>query len=168
MKLLYAVIILFLLASCSNNGGEGDNQTLTTAASIDTNTAGATDTATGSGPDTVKTCYHFDNGEEHNWMKMTRIGDTAYGELHYTWEGKDGANGTFHGNFSGDTLWILFNSYGEGHYVDLERAYLLSGEKLLEGQGMQDSNEAGNYYYFKHKKLIEFSDKEFLAKGPCM
>lgn len=165
MKYGSVFVLLLSITSCSNPSSDASEPG-------DTVTGGPTQTVTATtyaiAPDSTVTCYRYDRDIEHHWMKMTRIGDTVYGELNYTWEGKDGANGTFHGKFSGDTLWILFNSYGEGEYIDLERAYLLSGEKLLEGQGMQESNEAGNYYYFKHKKLIEFSEKEFLVKGPCM
>lgn len=165
---MYTAIVLFLLISCSDDNSEDEHQPLTPIADTATKTDTATAAETDTDVDTLQTCYRFDKDIEHHWMKMTRIGDTAYGELHYNWEGKDGANGTFHGNFHGDTLWLIFNSLMEGHHVDIEKAYLLKGEKLLEGQGMQESNEANTYYYFKHKKMIEFSDKEYLAKGPCM
>lgn len=162
----FLTVSLFLITCSEEESARLNSESRDT----DTTTALQADTmpAAVSKPDTMMICYRYDNGDQHNWMEMTRIGDTAYGELHYTWGGKDGANGPFHGKFSGDTLWILFKSYGEGEYIDLERAYLLSGDKLLEGQGMQESNDAGNYYYFKHKKMIEFSQKEYLAKGPCM
>lgn len=118
--------------------------------------------------DTITECFRFDHGDQHRWMSLTRIADSARGDLHYTWEGKDGSHGPFTGYFRGDSLWIIYEATIEGHVIKREMCFLRNGDQLLEGQGTQESNEAGDYYYFKHRRMIVFEKTGAMVKGPCM
>lgn len=118
-------------------------------------------------PEVTTECYRFDKGEHHKWIELTQVLDSAWGTLHFNWDGKDGANGDFTGKFHGDTLWIIFNAKGEGFLIPREVAFLKKGDKLYEAQGTQEEGPKGIYYY-QYKKMLEYSDPEPMTKGPCM
>lgn len=164
-----AVLIGFALASCDHTPAPvTQNDTVQASAPIVKSDSLITVPNETIPTDTVQSCYTFSQGEKHNWMVMTRIADSVYGDLHFTWQGKDGANGKFEGSFQGDTLWGIFHSVIEGNSIDREISYLISGDKLLEGEGVQVANDKGTFYRFKYKKMVEYSKTEYLAKGPCM
>lgn len=117
--------------------------------------------------DTIQVCFRYDKGEEHHWIEINRVHDSIWGNLTWYIEGKDGVKGNYSGAFHGDTLWIVHEAVMEGHLVPREVAFLLKGDKLYEAQGTQEENSKGMYYY-KHKKLLEYSDPEPMVKGPCM
>ena len=145
---------ILLLCACGDEPEvvQRDSQTTEPVAPPDTNRAAAATT------DTVQSMYRFDQGEQHNWMKFTRVNDSVNGELHYTWEGKDGANGTIAGHFSGDTLWCIFSANMEGHDVQQEMAFLKSGDQMLEGQSTL-AEDAKGVLRIKHRSMLEF-DKQ--------
>ena len=117
-------------------------------------------------PEVINECYRFDEDEQHDWIILTQVQDSVWGELHFQWEGKDGSDGTFSGKVRGDTIRILFRSYNEGHHLATDVAFLRKGDKLYKAQDSPDSDETGDYYYFT-KPPRNFNDKQPMMKIPC-
>ena len=118
-------------------------------------------------PALITECYRFDKGEKHHAIQINQVQDSIWGALTWYIEGKDGVKGDFSGKVHGDTLWIIHQQIMEGHLIPREVAFLKKGEKLYEAQGTQEEGPKGVYYY-QHKKMLEYSDPEPMAKGPCM
>jgi hypothetical protein len=116
--------------------------------------------------DTIKECYRYDKGQQHNWIEITRSKDSAWGTLHYTFEEKDGRNGPFTGHFNGDTLWIIYDGMIEGSVETSEVGFLAKGNKLHEAQGTV--HLLNGVYRYKYKSMLVFDDPTAMAKGPCM
>lgn len=117
-------------------------------------------------PEVTTVCYRYDNGQQHNWIEITQVLDSAWGTLHYTFEEKDGRNGSFTGNFHGDTLWIIYDGIIEGHSEIREVAFLIKGDKLHEAQGTQEL--VNGVYRYTNRKLPAFTDAGAMVLGPCM
>jgi hypothetical protein len=118
-------------------------------------------------PEVINECYRFDKGDEHKSIEITIVLDSAWGNFQWGIDGKDGVKGEFTGNFRGDTLWIMYQAIMEGHLIPREVAFLKRGDKLYEAQDTQEENAKGTYYY-KHKKMLEYSDPDPMVKVPCM
>lgn len=168
MKLNSAIVLVLptVLFACSPGGNDSKKSNVPDCVIVNPRTADSTSANTLTA-DTIETCYRFDKGEMHHWIAITCVNDSAWGNLHYTYEGKDGANGDFTGSFHGDTLWIIFQSAGEGFINPREVAFMRKGDKLHEAQGLQEEDQNGIYRY-QHKKLLEFNDPDAMVKGPCM
>lgn len=119
-----------------------------------------------SAPAPVTVCYRFDSGQQHNWIELTRAQDSAWGNLHYTFEEKDSRHGPFTGKFHGDTLWALYKGMIEGSVEPQEIAFLLHDEKLYEAQGPQQNDSKGVARYTQRNPLT-FNDADAMGKGNC-
>lgn len=161
-----ALAFLALLLSCSPGGNDQKKSNVPDCTIVNQRTVDSTGASILTA-DTIKTCFRFDKGEMHHWIAITRVNDSAWGTLHYNYEGKDGANGDFTGNFAGDTLRMLYNGVMEGNLIPREVIFVVSGDKLHEAQGMQEEDQNGVYRY-QHKKLLEFNDPNAMVKGSCM
>jgi hypothetical protein len=116
--------------------------------------------------DTLTACYRFDKGQQHNFIRIVRVRDSAWGELNYTFEEKDGRRGPFTGNFHGDTLWIMYDGMIEGTLERSEVVFLLDGDKIHEAQGTQQRNADGVFVY-KHRKMLVFDDPDAMTRATC-
>jgi hypothetical protein len=111
-------------------------------------------------------CFSYDEKTEHRYMHLWRDGVVVHGELNFGQDGKEGAMGTFEGQIINDTMWITHKFRAEGKVFRREMAYILSGDKLYEGQGMQETTD-GISFSFKNKKTLEFPKEPTMVKTEC-
>lgn len=110
-----------------------------------------------------KGCYMYDaNGNSIN-LEITENGNPVVGKLTYALSGKDKNTGTFKGRLEDDKLTGQYTFQSEGTESSREVAFMVKGEKLVEGYGeLTDEGTA-----FKDPNSIKYSSTMPLVKADC-
>jgi hypothetical protein len=117
-------------------------------------------------PDSLDACFSHDSKNEYRYMHLWRDGISVHGDLQLRWDNKREVSGTFEGNIINDTMWIMHKFISEGKKMKREMVYILSGDKLYEGQGMQETKDDVTFT-FKNRKMLEFSKEPAMVKVDC-
>ncbi|MBO0947092.1 hypothetical protein [Fibrella forsythiae] len=114
----------------------------------------------------VKACYAYTSAADTIQLTLLRNDTTVTGTLLYRLAEKDRNSGTFAGRMRGDTLVADYTFQSEGVESQREVAFLVSGDKLIEGFGpIEEKN--GKAVRFSSLKSLTFSQTFPLLKVDC-
>ena len=110
-------------------------------------------------------CYRYTNGKDSVHLVLTASSDTVSGTLNFNNYQIDSSQGTVHGRFSGDTLFVRYDFHAEGTDNITEEAFLKRGGTLIRGFGDRSLN--GNIYRFTDRGTIDFSEGQVFQPVSC-
>ncbi len=153
MKLLTAIITLFLVGtSCGNDSGKSDTN--------------ATDTAaTGNNSVAATECYLYINNSDTVSLQITINGRSVTGALNYSLHEKDRSQGVIQGEIRGDTLLADYEFKSEGIVSLREVAFLKKDNGYAEGYG--EAEEKDGKMMFKNVAELNYSNTVILKKTNC-
>ncbi len=108
-------------------------------------------------------CYIYDFGNNIITFEITGMDDGVSGKLAYALDGKDSNRGTFKGQLSGDKLFGLYTFMSEGIESTRELAFMIKGNKLIEGYGPLNTSGTA----FEDRNKIVYSSTLPLTKTDC-
>ncbi|RYF77267.1 MAG: hypothetical protein EOO39_04310 [Cytophagaceae bacterium] len=114
----------------------------------------------------VKACYAYMSAADTIRLTMLQNDTTVTGTLFYQLAEKDRNTGTFAGRMRGDTLLADYTFQSEGVESQREVAFLVSGDKLVEGFGPIDEKN-GKAIRFSSLRNLTFSNTFPLSKVDC-
>jgi len=153
MKYLKSAALIFMIASCHNNGNNPDSNDTLKDYSNDTNPAEA-----------ISTCYESVNGKDTVLLSLFSESEVITGSLIYNYYEKDKNKGTLHGNMHGDTLIANYIFMSEGKTSERQVAFLKQGNNFIEGYG--DVEEQNGKMIFKNTSSLSFTSSP-LHKVDC-
>ncbi|GGG82301.1 hypothetical protein GCM10007415_13910 [Parapedobacter pyrenivorans] len=113
----------------------------------------------------VTTCYLYTHGQDSVHLVLIDDKDTVSGTLHFRNHQIDGSQGTVHGRFRGDTLFVLYEFQAEGTHNITEEAFLKRGGTLIRGFG--DRSPSEEVYRFTDHGAIDFSEGQVFQPVSC-
>ncbi len=108
-------------------------------------------------------CYEYNSDGNNIKMKITEVDENVSGDLNIAYAEKDTNEGKFVGKLNGDKLIGTYTFNAEGSESSREMAFLVEGNKLIEGFG--DLNEDGTK--FRDVNTIKYNSTMPLTKVDC-
>jgi len=128
-------------------------------------TADTTSSATNKTKGLVTTCYMSAVGKDTFLLQVKTFDNVATGDLSYLFHEKDRQTGTFNGHLMGDTLIGDYLFQSEGTTSSRQIAFLLSGDKAIEGYG--DVEDKNGEMVFKDIRHLQFGKGLNMLKVTC-
>lgn len=140
------------IAACTSNNTD---QAASDSSAVDTTIA-----STGQ-----QTCYAYVKDKDTAKLTLMTSGNIATGKLNYNLYEKDKNNGTFEGEFRGDTLVADYKFNSEGKESVRQLVFLKKGDQLVEG--FSDVEEKNGKMIFTNIGSIKFEDAMVFNKVEC-